>query len=125
MRIFLALIMWAMIPAAIGLSGCDLPDASEIERKQKFDREAVLAKTCGVDQGISITPLKVYWFDKHYWFKDNLVWRQIDAGIDRVCDVLDIDAQDVDRRSRRNRYGPRRTNQWRWLTRRLDLVNGS
>ena len=127
MRIFVSLIVWMIPLGLIGLSGCDghghVPDADELEFEKKFDREAVLVKTCGVDWGISTVPLKVYRFKDQLWFKDNLIWRPVAAGIDQVCDVLDIDAKDGARRSRGDRYGPRRANQW--FTWRMRLVGGS
>ena len=108
--------MWMMIPLAIiGLSSCGdghVSDVSELQFEKKFDQEAILVKTCGVDWGISTVPLKIYRFEDQLWFKDNFVWRRVAAGTDQVCDVLDIDAQDGDRRSRRDRYGPRRASQW-------------
>jgi hypothetical protein len=112
MRIFLSLMM-----AIIGLSGCDKQtDTKDLE----FAHEAVLVKTCGVDQGISTVPLKVYRFNDQLWFKDNSIWWKIDAGIDQVCDVLDIDAQDGNRRSRRDHYAPSAD----WFTWRMRLVRG-
>jgi hypothetical protein len=58
-------------------------------------------KTCGVDRGVSAVPIKVYRFKDQLWFKDNSTWKQIAAGLDQVCDVLDIDAQDGNRRANR------------------------
>ena len=84
----------------------------ELQFEKKFDQEAILVKTCGVDWGISTVPLKIYRFEDQLWFKDNFVWRRVAAGTAQVSDVLDIDAQDGDRRSRRDRYGPRRASQW-------------
>jgi hypothetical protein len=61
-------------------------------------------KTCALDRGSSIAPIKVYRFKDQLWFKDNQVCSQVEAGVDRIFDVLDIDADD-DRRARRDRYG--------------------
>jgi hypothetical protein len=98
MRIILALIFWMIPPAIIGLSACSL---WESEFEKMFNREAALAKTCGVDRAVSTVPLRVYRFKDQLWFKDNSVWRPVAAGIDQVCDVLDVDA----RRSSRNNCG--------------------
>jgi hypothetical protein len=106
MRIFLALTMWLTI---LVLSGCD-PDESEF--KKQFDHEAVLVKTCGVD--------KVYRFKDQLWFKDDLVWREVAAGVDQVCDVLDNDTHDGDRQTRRDGYEPGLWDQW--FTWRMRLV---
>jgi hypothetical protein len=70
-----------------------VPDAEELDFEKKFDREAVLVKTCGTDPGIvSAVPLKVYRFENELWFKDTWKWRRVDGKVDNVCDLLDIDA---------------------------------
>jgi hypothetical protein len=41
-----------------------IPTPEELEFDKKFDREAVLVKTCGLDPGVaSAVPLKVYRFE--------------------------------------------------------------
>jgi hypothetical protein len=81
---------------AIGLIayfGRHVPDAEELEFLKKFDRDAVLVKTCGLDPGIaSAVPLKVYRFDNELWFDDRGKWRRVEGKADNVCDLLDIDA---------------------------------
>jgi hypothetical protein len=120
MRIFLGLMMWTIPLAAIaGLSGCDPADG---EFEKKFTHEAMLVKTCGVDEEISKVPLRVYRYDGKLWFKENSKWWQIDAGIDKVCDVLDVDVQNGIRRSHEDHHQPRIADLFTWRTR---LVSGS
>jgi hypothetical protein len=70
-----------------------VPSAEELDFEKKFDREAVLVKTCGWDPGIeSGAPLKVYRFENELWFSDHRRWRRVDGKVDNVCDLLDIDA---------------------------------
>jgi hypothetical protein len=111
------------VPLAVtGLRGCDrsVSDADQAAFEKTFNQEAVLIKTCGVDPGISSLPLRVYQFNNQLWFKDISRWRPIAAGKDNVCDVLDFDAQERDRQSRRVRDGWHPGNQW--FTWRLRLV---
>jgi hypothetical protein len=84
-------------------SPCDhrIERMQPLEFEKMFNREAVLAKTCEMDRAVSTAPLRVYRFKDQLWFKDNSVRRPVAAGIDQVCDVLDIDA----RRSSRNNCG--------------------
>jgi hypothetical protein len=69
-----------------------VPSVEELDFEKKFDREAVLVKTCGLDPGIeSAAPLKVYRFENELWFRDHRRWRRVDGKVDNVCDLLDID----------------------------------
>jgi hypothetical protein len=69
-----------------------IPTPEEIEFDKKFDREAILVKTCGPDPGLaSGTPLKVFRFGEKLWYRDLNRWRQIDAKPENVCDLLDIE----------------------------------
>ena len=78
---------------ALVLAGCKEPTPEETAFQQKFDREAVLVKTCGLDPGIaSAIPLKVYRFENELWFNEGFKWRRVDGKADNVCDLLDIDA---------------------------------
>ena len=70
-----------------------VPTPEQIEFDKKFDREAVLVRTCGLEPGIaSALPMKVFRFEDKLWFQDNHRWRQVDGKPDNVCDLLDIDA---------------------------------
>jgi hypothetical protein len=68
------------------------PTPEEIEFEKKFNREAVLVKTCGTDPGVASTePLKVFRFEEKLWYReDGRRWRQVDGKPDNVCDLLDI-----------------------------------
>jgi hypothetical protein len=69
-----------------------IPTPEELEFDKKFDREAVLVKTCGTDPGVaSGIPLKVYRFENELWFDDRRRWRRVDGKLENVCDLLDID----------------------------------
>jgi hypothetical protein len=77
---------------ALVLAGCKERTREEIAFDEKFDREAVLVKTCGLNPGVaSAVPLKVYRFENELWFHDTR-WRRVDGKVDNVCDLLDIDA---------------------------------
>jgi hypothetical protein len=80
--------------AAIVLAGCEKPDPEQTEFDKKFDRDAVLVKTCGADPAIAGGSLmRVYRFQDKIWFLElKRRWRQIDAKPDNVCDLLDIEA---------------------------------
>ena len=90
-------------------------------RCTQHHKSSVLVKICRVDLGISTVPLKVYRFEDERWFKDNQR-RRVDAKIDQVCNVLDIDVLDDDRRARRDRHEPRRVDHL--FTWRLRLIGG-
>jgi hypothetical protein len=70
-----------------------LPTPEELEFDKKFDREAVLVKTCGDDPGVaSGGPMRVFRFEDKLWYREaNSLWRQIDGKVENVCDLLDID----------------------------------
>jgi hypothetical protein len=69
-----------------------VPSPEEEEFNKKFDREAVLVKTCGIPPGIATAvPIQVFRFDGKLWYDDFHRWRQIDATPENVCDRLDIE----------------------------------
>ncbi len=81
-----------IIIASSLLLGCSKPTPEQAEFQKRFDRDAVLAKTCGGDSGIaSAVPLKVYRFEKELWFSDRGTWRRVEGQHDNVCDLLDVD----------------------------------
>jgi hypothetical protein len=88
---------------AIGLIayfGRHVPDAEELEFQKKFDREAVLVKTCAPDPSVaSGVALKVYRLENELWFDDRGRWRRVDGKADNVCDLLDIDSAHRERTS--------------------------
>jgi hypothetical protein len=68
-----------------------VPTPEEVEFNKKFDREAVLVKTCGQEPGIASPSLmKVFRFEEKLWYRDFHRWRQVDGTPDNVCDLLDI-----------------------------------
>jgi hypothetical protein len=80
--------------AAFVLAGCEKPDPEQVEFEKKFDRDAVLVKTCRNDPTIeSGPPMRVYRFQDKLWFSEyKRRWRQIDANPDNVCDVVEMKA---------------------------------
>ena len=84
----------AIVSLAISLAGCEKPDPEQVEFNKKFDRDAVLVKTCGEDPAIAGGSLmRVYRFQNKLWFLElKSRWREIDAKPENVCDLLDIDA---------------------------------
>jgi hypothetical protein len=77
----------------LSLMGCDKPDPEQVEFNKKFDRDAVLVKTCRNDPTIaSGGPMTVYRFEGKLWFNERRSrWRQIDAKPENVCDLLDVE----------------------------------
>jgi hypothetical protein len=74
------------------LAGCSQKekDPAQVEFEKRFEREAVLVKTCRPDPSVaSGASLKVYRFEQELWFNDRGVLRRVDATPDNVCDVLD------------------------------------
>jgi hypothetical protein len=85
------------------LAGCKERELTPEEAafQQKFDREAVLVKTCGFEPGVATAvPIKVYRFENELWFYERggpVIWsgsrlRRIDGKVETVCDLLDVDA---------------------------------
>jgi hypothetical protein len=65
----------------------------ETEFQKRFDRNAVLVKTCAPDPAIaSSATLKVYRFEGEFWFSDTGRWQRIEGKSENVCDLLDFDA---------------------------------
>lgn len=68
------------------------PAPEEVAFDKKFDREAVLVKTCSSEPGVAVqVPIKVYRFEEKLWYRDPHRWRQVDAKPENVCDILDIE----------------------------------
>ena len=90
-----SLLVAVWIFLAIGLIayfGRHVPNAEELEFLKRFDRDAVLVKTCGLDPGVaSAIPLKVYRFENELGFDERGKWRRVEGKADNVCDLLDID----------------------------------
>jgi hypothetical protein len=69
-----------------------IPTPEEDDFNKKFEREAVLVKTCGLEPGVaSASPMKVYRYQEKLWYRDRHRWRQVDAKPENVCDLLDIE----------------------------------
>jgi hypothetical protein len=83
-----------IVALGVALSSCEKPDPEQVEFDKKFDRDAVLVKTCRDDPTIAGgSPMRVYRFQDKLWFLEyKRRWRQIDAKPDNVCDLLDTDA---------------------------------
>jgi hypothetical protein len=93
MKSFLIVVGLFLVLGLIAYFNRHVPDAEELAFEKRFDREAILVKTCASDPGIaSGVPLKVYRFENELWFKDIWKWRRVDGKADNVCDLLDIDA---------------------------------
>jgi hypothetical protein len=70
-----------------------IPTPEEIGFQKRFDRDAMLVKTCAPDPSLaSAATLKVYRFEGELWFSDRGRWRRIDGKPENVCDILDIEA---------------------------------
>jgi hypothetical protein len=76
--------------AALLLAGCSkAKDPEQVELEKKFEREAVLVRTCPPDPSVESGPsLKVYRFKQELWFNDRGVLRRVDAKPENVCDIL-------------------------------------
>jgi hypothetical protein len=93
MKSFLIAVGFFLVLGLIAYFNRHVPDAEELAFETRFDREAILVKTCAPDPGLaSGGPLKVYRFQNELWFKDVWKWRRVDGKVDNVCDLLDIDA---------------------------------
>jgi hypothetical protein len=80
----------------LGLSGCkEQPkDPQQVAFEKKFEREAVLVKTCPPDPRFASGPTaaaqRVYRFEKELWYQDVDGYRKVDATPETVCKVLTI-----------------------------------
>jgi hypothetical protein len=70
-----------------------VPDSEQLEFEKKFDRDAVLVKTCRPDPTIeSGVAMKVYRFEEKLWFRERKTrWKQVDGKPENVCDLLDVE----------------------------------
>jgi hypothetical protein len=65
-----------ILVVALGLGGCDRKpkDPQEVEFEKKFEREAVLVKTCPGDprwaSGPTSITQRVYRFENELWYQD-------------------------------------------------------
>ena len=89
---FLAIAAILTLIGAVAYLNRRVATPEEFEFGKRFNREAVLMKTCGFDPSTgSGAPMKVYRFEDALWFDDRSRWRRIDAKVENVCDLLDID----------------------------------
>ena len=80
--------------AVIVLSGCKEKerDPQQVEFEKKFEREAVLVRTCPGDPRFASGPIaaaiRVYRFQKELWYQDVDGFRRVDATPENVCAIL-------------------------------------
>lgn len=79
----------------LGLSGCNEKqprDPQLVEFEKKFEREAILVKTCHGDpryaSGPTAAAQRVYRYEKELWFEDISGPRKIEATPEAACDTL-------------------------------------
>lgn len=85
-----------ILVAALSLSSCNREqepkDPQQVEFEKKFEREAVLVKTCAGDpryaSGPTAAAQRVYRFEKELWCLDRNRYRKVEATPDTVCEVL-------------------------------------
>jgi hypothetical protein len=79
---------------AFGLAGCDRKptDPQQIEFEKKFQRDAVLVKTCPGDprraSGPTAITQRVYRFENELWYDDADRYRRVEATPETVCNLL-------------------------------------
>jgi hypothetical protein len=85
-----------LLAVVVGLSGCNeeknRKDPQQVEFEKKFEREAVLVKTCPGDPRFASGPTaaaqRVYRFEKDLWFVDVNGPRKVEATPETVCNLL-------------------------------------
>jgi hypothetical protein len=84
-----------ILVVVLGLSGCnekDPKDPQQVEFEKKFEREAVLVKTCPGDPRFASGPTaaaqRVYRFEKELWYVDVNGHRKVEATPETVCNLL-------------------------------------
>jgi hypothetical protein len=84
-----------ILVAAFMLVGCkNEKDPEQVELERRFEREAVLVRTCPADPRLASGPTavatRVYRFEEELWFEDRSVLRRVDATPEDVCAILQI-----------------------------------
>jgi hypothetical protein len=85
-----------ILAVVLGLSGCEKQpkDPQQVEFEKKFEREAVLVKTCPGDPRLASGPTasaqRVYRFEKELWYQDVNRYRKVEATPEAVCSVLEL-----------------------------------
>lgn len=88
--------MILMLTVSVILSGCKEQerDPQQVEFEKKFEREAVLVRTCPGDprfaSGRTAVAVRVYRFQKELWYQDIDGYRRVDATPENVCTILTI-----------------------------------
>jgi hypothetical protein len=86
----------AILIVGLGLSGCneqqESKDPQQVEFEKKFEREAVLVKTCAGDpryaSGPTAAAQRVYRFEKELWYLDIKRYRKMEAAPEAICEAL-------------------------------------
>ena len=87
----------AIVPVGLVVASCNQPDDPQRAAfEARFDREAVLVKTCPRDPRVASGPVaiaqRVYHFEDKLWYLDgNNYHRQVDASEETVCSALTIE----------------------------------
>jgi hypothetical protein len=85
-----------ILVVVIGLGGCNREpkDPQQVEFEKKFEREAVLVKTCagapGYASGPTAAAQRVYRYEKELWYLDVNRYRKVEATPEAVCSVLQL-----------------------------------
>jgi hypothetical protein len=83
-----------ILAMVLGLASCNEKpkDPQQVEFEKKFEREAVLVKTCPGDpryaSGPTAVAQRVYRFEKELWYQDVTGYRKVEATPEAVCDAL-------------------------------------
>jgi hypothetical protein len=85
-----------ILVVVLGLNGhsaeAQQKDPQQVEFEKKFQREAVLVKTCPGDpryaSGPTAVAQRVYRFQKELWYQDVNGYRKVEATPETVCSVL-------------------------------------
>ena len=86
----------AILAVVLGLSGhraeAQQKTRSKSNLRKKFQREAVLVKTCPGDpryaSGPTAAAQRVYRYQKELWYQDVNGYRKVEATPDTVCSAL-------------------------------------
>jgi hypothetical protein len=85
-----------IIFTSIILSACkqEEKDPQQVEFEKKFEREAILVRTCPGDprfgSGPTAAAIRVYRFQSELWYQDVDSYRRIDANPENACAILTI-----------------------------------
>ncbi|MET4603430.1 hypothetical protein ABIB90_002908 [Bradyrhizobium sp. JR4.1] len=86
----------AIMIAGVALAGCkeQVKDPQQVEFERKFEREAVLVRTCPGDpryaSGPTAAAQRVYRFEKELWFIDIDGPRKLETNPEAACSTLTL-----------------------------------